>query len=269
MRRKFRKYRRFKKFKKRKSILKSRFFWIFILTLALIISVFYFFFLSEIFRIKEIRISASEDISQEEIQALLEKELKTPFFYFFHKDTFFLVNSSKIEDKILRDYPEIKEVDLKKEFPRSLVLEIKKRETAGIWCFSEDNCFSIDERGIIFRELTLENGKREDLMVIFLKDGEIKNLGEEVIPKEKMNQLLGIHDELEGNLQIAVEKFTLSGIERLDVKIIEGWEIYFDLSEDINLALTKLQLLLEKEISSAARGNLQYIDLRFSKVYYK
>lgn len=261
MRRKFRKYRRFRK---KKSILKSRFFRDFVLIPALVILVFYFFFLSEIFKIKEIQIFAPEDISKEEIQTVLEIKLKAPFLYFFHKNSFFLVHSKKIEEEISNEYPEIKEVNLKKEFPKTLILEIKKREAAGIWCFSEENCFLIDSDGIIFRGSTLE-----DLMVIFLKDGEIKNLGEEIIPKEKMNQLLGIHNELEEGLQVDVEKLTLSSENRLDVKTVEGWEIYFDLSGDINLALTKLGLLLEKEIPPQARENLQYIDLRFSKVYYK
>lgn len=264
MKRKFRKYRRFKRFKKRKSLLKSRFFWSFVLILASIILVFYFFFLSEIFKIREINISAPGDISREEIQALLERELKNPFFRFFHKDTFFLVNSQKIEDRILKEYPGIKEANLKKKFPKTLILEVKIREAAGIWCFNEHNCFLIDSDGVIFQGLT-----SEDLMVIFSKDDESKNLGEEVIPKEKINQILRIHNELEENLEIAVEKFTLSEGERLDVKTIEDWEIYFDLTSDINLALTKLGLLFEKEISPEDRENLEYIDLRFSKVYYK
>jgi len=57
--------------------------------------------------------------------------------------------------------------------------------------------------------------------------------------------------------------------KRLDIKTAEGWEIYFDLSSDVNFALTKLGLLLEKEIPLEKRGDLSYIDLRFSKVYYK
>lgn len=264
MKRKFRKYRRFKRFKKRKSLLKSRFFWIFILIPALVILVFYFFFLSEIFRIKEIKISAPEDISKEEIQVLLEKELETSFFIFFRKNTFFLVNSQKIEDRILKEYPEIKTADLKKEFPQTLILEIERKREVAICCLNDNDCFLIDRDGIIFGGST-----SEDLMVIFLKDGEVKNLGEEIIPEEKMNQLLGIHDELEKNLGIDVEKFILEGEESLDVKTIEGWEIYFDLTNDINLILTKLSLLLEKEISPENRENLEYIDLRFSKVYYK
>lgn len=266
MRKNFRKYRRFKK---RKSVLKSRLFWNFILIFILAISVFYFSFLSEIFKIKEIKISAPENIPQNEIQALLEKELKTPFFYFFHKNTFLLVSSERIEKGIQERYPEIKQANLKKKFPRTLILEIKTRVAAGIWCFNESNCFLIDKDGTMFRGPTSKQDLGGDLAVIFSENKGVKNLGEQVISREKINRLLEIDNKLEKDLEIAVEKFTLIGENRLDVKTVKGWEIYFDLSSDINLDLTKLQLLLEKEISPEARENLRYIDLRFSKVYYK
>ncbi len=84
-----------------------------------------------------------------------------------------------------------------------------------------------------------------------------------------MSQILKIKNVLEKEMGINTEKFTLKNPERLNVKTTEGWEIYFDLSGDIDLALTKLHLLLEKEISPEARKDLQYIDLRFTKVYYK
>jgi len=74
---------------------------------------------------------------------------------------------------------------------------------------------------------------------------------------------------LKQKLELGIEKFILLGQKRLDVKTTEGWEIYFDLAGDINLSLTKLSLLFDEEISQEARESLQYIDLRFSKVYYK
>ncbi len=269
MKRKFKKYRRFKK---RKSILKNRFFWDFILISALIILVFYFFFLSGMFKIQKIEILAPENIPKNELQDILEQELKTSFLYFFQKDSFFLVNDKEVEDKILKEYPDIKEVNLKKKFPKTLILEIKEREEAAIWCINDNSCFSIDKEGVILGDSTPKISKiegRENLMVIFLENGEIRKSGETVISEDELNQLFLIENELGKKLEIGLEKFTLVSEERLNVKTIDGWKIYFDLTGDINLDLTKLRLLLEKEIPPEDRENLQYIDLRFSKVYYK
>ena len=105
-------------------------------------------------------------------------------------------------------------------------------------------------------------------MKVFYDKKETGKLGENVISKDTLDKILKINENLEKKLEINPEKFILKD-NRLDVKTTEGWEIYFDLLGDINLALTKLHLLLEKEISPEARKDLQYIDLRFTKVYYK
>ena len=247
-----------RRFKKKKSIFKNRIFRNFILISVLICLSYYFLFFSEIFKIKEIKISASEIVLKKEIGNFLRKELG---------NNFFLVNSQNLENEILNRYPKLKKANLEKEFPASLILIIEKRKPVGILCFKEEsNCFLIDKQGVIFESSTSKYS--EDLVVIFLEK-ETKNLGEEVISQENLNQILKIQRNLEKNLQIDIEKFILKEDKRLDVKIEEGWEIYFDLSNNIDFVLTKLRLLLEKEIPPVKRENLEYIDLRFSKVYYK
>jgi len=183
-----------------------------------------------------------------------------------------------IENEILEKYPEIKNAYLKKKFPDSLVLEIEKRRLIGIFCSGikseeeKENCFLIDDEGIIFGDVIfggqISEDEQKDLIIIF-SENEDKNLGEEAVSKDKIDKLLKINSELEKNFEIKVEEFVLKEDKRLDIKTAEGWEIYFDLSSDVNFALTKLGLLLEKEIPLEKRGDLSYIDLRFSKVYYK
>ena len=57
--------------------------------------------------------------------------------------------------------------------------------------------------------------------------------------------------------------------KRLNTKTSEGWEIYFNLKGDLNWQITELGLVSEKQIPLEDRGELEYIDLRFSRVYYK
>ncbi len=71
-------------------------------------------------------------------------------------------------------------------------------------------------------------------------------------------------------MKLKIEEFNISSPTRLDVKTIEGWWVYFSTAFDIDLQITKLNLLLEKEISQEDRGVLKYIDLRFKdRAYYK
>ncbi len=69
---------------------------------------------------------------------------------------------------------------------------------------------------------------------------------------------------------LEVKEFTFFENElRLNAKTSENWSAYFDLKENLDWQLVKLELLLKKELSSDKRAGLEYIDLRFSKVYYR
>ncbi|MFC1629892.1 hypothetical protein ACFL11_01590, partial [Patescibacteria group bacterium] len=93
--------------------------------------------------------------------------------------------------------------------------------------------------------------------------------GEEVIEEEKINKILEINKGFRSNLKIQLEQAIIINQERLNVKTLEGWEAYFDLKGDINWQLTELKLLIEEKIPPDKRGDLEYIDLRFTKIYYK
>ena len=94
-------------------------------------------------------------------------------------------------------------------------------------------------------------------------------MGQTKPSKEIISEILKIQKQLQDKFKINTEEFILSDNQRLDVKTSENWEVYFDLSTDISLSLVQLNLLLEKEISLEQRKNLKYIDLRFSRAYYK
>lgn len=258
-----RRFRPKKRFKRKKSISRSRFFWDTILFFILGCSIFYFLFLSNIFQIREIQIAGPAGMPYWELREIVKEELNKDFLYFFTASSFFLVQAGSVEKKILKQYPDIETVELQKKFPNALFLEIKKKQPVAQLCFSADNCFLIDSEGIIYR-----GSPPASLVAIFKEQGKIKNPGEQAISPEEMNQILRIKSELK-KLEIEAVKFVLREGKRMDVKTADGWEIYFDLSGDINLALTKLHLLLEKEISPEERRNLKYINLRFSKIYYK
>lgn len=238
------KYRkRFKK--KERPFLKRRVFWDFFLVLLLVFLISYFLFFSGFFKIKRIEFLAGENYLQKEIGGILIGKLE---------DNLLLLNTQSLENRILKNYPEIAYISLKKEFPASLLVNIKKRVPVALFCFSgEEKCSLIDSQGIIFKG---DNS------------GNLSPIYSERIPSSQiMRQVLFVGRKLK-NAEIVPEAFRLSGNE-LDVKTKEGWEIYLNLKDDLSLALTKLNLLLEKEISSEERKNLQYIDLRFSKAYYK
>ena len=255
-----RRFRIKKKFKKRKSIFKNRFFWLSFFILVLVFGLSYLFIFSQVFRIKEIKISNVDDSLKLKVEEVIKNEIGSNIF---------LVNLKKMNKEILSQFSEIAELDFKRKFPSTLIIQIEEREAVGVWCYqTHDECFFIDREGIIFKKTKTEL-MQEEVMIVSLKKEEALVSGKEILVPRILELILKIKEDFEENLNIEIENFTIVSEKRLNIKTNENWEIYFNLEKDVKLEVTKLKALLEKEISPEERRNLEYIDLRFEKIFYK
>ena len=262
MRKKLRKPHRIKR---KKSIISCRFFWLSLLIFVIIGTVFYFLFFSEIFQVKEIVITGEKKVLKQELESFMEKRLENKILFYKTK-SIFVVGLNEIKKGILDSFPQIAEVEIKRVLPNTLNVVVTERLGLAIWCW-EDNCFFLDNEGVLFEEVRL---RTELIKIIDEQNTNSFAFGERVIEKEKLSQILKIESELKNGLKIPLEEIRIVSENRLNVKTKEGWEIYFSLKEDLDWQLTRLKLvLLEKEVPFQIREELQYIDLRFEKVYYK
>lgn len=260
-----------KRFKKKRLILKNRFFWYFILIFILIALIFYFLFLSPVFKIEKVEIFVPKNIQETEIRSFINFEFEKPFLHFFKKNTFFLVSKKKVEKDILQRFPAVEQAKIKKVFPNTFSLTIEERKPKGVCCIGKVNCFLFDKSGIVFSGYFKKDGETNSaLPIIFLKNKSNIKLGECVFSKEKIAQIFAIRKELLAD-NIGIENFEFAGGEKIVVKTKEGWKIYFSQNsiDSLNLALTKLNILLKDGLTEDERKNLEYIDLRFSKVFYR
>jgi len=228
------------------------------------------------FQVKEIRISGNQKIAVANIENIINEEIGKKLI-FFKTDSIFLVSLEKISKQLLEKYPLLAQVNLKKELPNILIIEAKERTPAGVWCRissqfasqkpgEQDNkCFSIDETGVAFEETTPTEG-------LVIKSQVAPNsvtLGQKVIEESLLKSILEIQQKLSSDLKIWITEFDILSNERLNVKTLQGWEIYFNPKGNINWQVVELGLVLEKEIPIEKVPSLEYIDLRFTKVYYK
>jgi cell division protein FtsQ len=263
--------------KKRKSILKSRFFWQMILFLVLFLGIFYLILFSPFFQIKEVKIFGNEKVFAKDIQNIIENQIKKKLLIFETKSIFFQ-NFKKINKNLLEKFPQIENINLKRKFPNILIIQIKEREPVSKWCKIKienqnkkdkkdliiEKCYLLDRQGIVFAETKEGN----DLVIKSKKEKEI-SLGQKVIEKEDLNLILEIKRKLKENLKIEIKEFLIVSFQRLNAKTSEDWQIYFNLKGDINWQIEELKILLKEKIPLEKRKDLEYIDLRFTRVYYK
>lgn len=250
--------------KKHKSVFRNRFFWFGLLALLVFGGTIYWLFFSTFFQVNEIRIFGNEKINGQELQQLIRPKLETDIFGIQLK-SIFLADTKPLQDLIADKFPVIDSLRVKKTFPRTIVIDIVERKPVGLWCW-ESNCFLIDKKGVIF-----ETGQEsQDLTINSKQPAGAIALGQRVVDEKTIEQILLVKKTIKENTGIETKDFTLiENEQRLNVKTTEGWEIYFDLSGNINWQLVRLELVLEKDLPQEKRPDLEYVDLRFSKVYYK
>lgn len=127
----------------------------------------------------------------------------------------------------------------------------------------------MDNNGIIFN---VSNDKDENLILIYSKSKIVPpslSLLDEVINEEKLSQIIEINRAFDNVLPVKITHFITNSNDMLHAVTEQGWSVYFVLKSDMQMDITKLKLLFDEELDAEKTKNLEYIDLRFSKAYYK
>jgi cell division septal protein FtsQ len=257
-------YQKSYRIKKKSPVFKRAFFWPAILAFLCLGGLSYFFFLSPFFQIKEINIEGQEKVFEEDILNIINRKTENNLLFFKTK-SIFLIDVLTMREDILTANPQVLGVTFERHLPSSLNVKISERKPAAVWCHLSE-CYFIDNLGIAFEKL-LENS--DLIKIASLNEIENFSLGEEILEKSLVSLVLEIQKKTEEKTGLKLLRAQVGSQNRIDFKTSEGWNVYFNTEEDVDWQITKLALVLEKEISLEDRGDLEYIDLRFARVYYK
>lgn len=258
------KFRKPYRVKRKKPILRRYFFRLGVLFFIFAVVLFYFLFFSEIFQVQKIIVTGEETVAKDSLKSLVEEKLENKILFFKTK-SIFLIDVQDIRKDILDKFPQIIEVEISRGFFDALNIAVIERLALAVWC-QDEGCFLLDNRGVIFEKAPPEI----DLIKIIDKQyiGPFA-LGEKVIEEELLSRIFGIESKLMGNLKISITEVSIISNERLDAETSEDWKIFFNLQGDLDWQITELGLVLVKQIPLERRRGLEYIDLRFSRIYYK
>jgi len=235
-----------------------------LILLIAIISYLILFF--DFFQVKSIKIEGNTTIKDSAIRQLVKENLPVSLVLLSSR-SIFLVRLNKIQETALRNFPEVYSIKLHRKFPDSIQIQIKERSPVGIFLF-EKKKYLIDKNGVVYKKNALTQEKSNE--IYFKKDSlsETPELGKEVISKTLMKTILNVESKLR-KINIQLEGIEVASPKRLNIKTVKGWEVYLDPQKEVDWQITRLDVVLQEEVSSQEREDLKYIDLRFDKVYYK
>lgn len=264
---------------KKESLLKNKMVLDIVLGVVFVFSLSYLVFFSRAFEIREVSIAAPSDLGHlvMQVKGSARRELDKSFLWVLNKKSFFSASIISIRKKVLKEYPEVDAMIIKRVFPNGLFLELYNREKVAVWCYNEANCFFIDKKGVIFKSTDEFEVIETELVLIFDRSDSIEipeaiaenKLLKNVISQEKLTQILEIEKIVTKDFSIPLQHFLTDGEEMLHAITENGLKMYFVLEENMEIIITRIKLLFKEELTPEKIKNLEYIDFRFSKVYYK
>lgn len=263
-----------KKLRLKKIFYKKPLFWVILLLIAICWTV-YFVLFSKTVQITAIEITGNEKVSANDIEDFIRDEAERQFFNWgiFHlsSKSIFLADKNQLKESVLRKFPAVQSAEVKKKISsRKISVALKERNFFGVFCqtvsLASEKCFMLDENGIVFEYL--ENVGQDLFIVRKVADDDKLFPGNLAVEKSMIDAVSAVKNNLETKFQIGVKEALIS--DYLVFITSEGWKIYFNPNDDIQFQITKMNALLEKEISPQERKKIQYIYLQYKdRAYYK
>jgi len=218
---------------------------------------------SPVFEVKEIKIAGAEKIEEKEFVGIIEKELNKKIGLFDSK-SILLFNLDQTKKELLARMPQAQDIKIEREFPSRIIASVQERRAAAAF-FSGGKFYSLDETGNAFEE----RSGADDLLKITVINGAPVSIGESALEKEILIGILRAASEMRAGTDILIAEAIVASPERVNLLAKEGWYIYFNPRKDIETQITKLLAVLADASFKEKRPNLEYVDVRFTRVYLK
>jgi len=253
--------------KKRKELIR---FSLYLLFFFLIASLAFYIIFGPYFQVKDVQI---QGVFRFDSKENLEKEIDdliTQRILFLKTKNIFLIHQKSLEKKLKeRDFL-IRELRLEKEYPSRIFIVLTERSPLGV-LESRSGSFFFDETGLVFLKtdgVFLSDKQQRNLLKVRDLSREAK-LGCLYFSKGEIHNFGLIKNFFEAKLDNPLKEIDVSNFNKVIVETEEGWKVFFDFEENLDINLQKLDILLANEIPREKRKKLDYIDLRFEKIFYK
>jgi len=244
--------------RRKKSIFTNFYFSFSVFASIILLSAAGFFLFSPRFQVSNLNVSGNKDIPTADLTKVAGEKIKTSFSllgFDFSTASIFLSDNNAVNN-LMKSFPEIEKVNIKKNFPNGLSLEVVEKTPVAVWTdvFDGSKTYLVDKNGTFIKDY--KEGEDSSLAKVNQQEKIDK------LDKKKTLELLSkIGDDLKGS-SITVFSFELFN-DKVSIKSNVSCQIIFNINEDLDWQIEKLGIVLKNSKYSPDLNKLQYIDLRF------
>jgi cell division septal protein FtsQ len=236
------------------------------IVLAIFILLFYWFFISNFFKVTRIEFS-SETLEAETLSESLTKEIED----IIGKNIIF-VKTEKIEKQLLTSFPAIEKISIQKKYPKTIILTLSEYDLIANIIHKKDaikKTYIINSIGYVVKE----NFENPSLPYIVLVSEEPINKEIPAIEKTRLNYIINATNYFQDKFGMRLVEVEYRSISReLHLITERGFSIWLDIQHSYETQLKKLKKAMVS--LDIYKENLDYIDLRIAggngnKIIYK
>lgn len=216
----------------------------------------YLVFFPNWFTVKEIAYISENNQTKNEVANIINNFFKdkTPY----PKNNWLLFSQKTVSNHIKKqNLISVKNVNVKKNFPNKLTLEIETREPKLVLANS-DISYVLGDDGFIM-ETSNSTNTDTSLLIINLKEKENLKVKDHFIHAQDSIALFNFFKDVLKNPSLNMNLKSLK-IPELTIKTQSGYDAVFNLNNDTQEALKQLQLLLS-HLEPSQKTTLKYVDL--------
>jgi cell division septal protein FtsQ len=226
------------------------------------VAIFGLFYASFQLNITDVKVGGMGNIPEDALLKAIKNKLTLSYSLFGKEitiDNFFLPQSKKMSS-MLDDFPQIESIGIKRDYKdKSISFEIKEKKPTVAWkeAFSGD-CFLADNNGTYIKDCGSED--ISGLVEINEETDVCKNNTD-----ARKNVILGAEKIIKqtAKLGILTVKFSLTENDKLSLDLDSGCKIFFNVNDDLDWELKKLEAVLKQDRYSGILAKFEYIDVRF------
>lgn len=216
-------------------------------------------------KIDEVKIAGVNQNEEEELKKWISDFLKGKHLSVLPFNNIFLFPGEKMKADVLSAFPELKSVSISNRLEMPLKVNVRKRDSVGLWC-SDNNCGFVDDEGVVFKKAPYFSGS------LFLKFFSASTtidfkIGSRLIEEDQFKKLIEFVN-LSSAVGVQISKITIKEEKQYELETASGWRILLGDTGNAKEASQNLEITLNNKIEN--KNELDYIDLRFgNKIFYK
>lgn len=241
------------------------------LLLAFILfALFYLFFMSSLFGLKQVKVLGLSRIPEDNVAELAWRQAEEKRLLVFKQKNILFFDTDDLQ-KTLTDNFSFDSVRVYKQWPHTLAVSLGERGLSFIWQDGDVRSFS-DSHGCLIKDVEV---KDEDISNYpFLSSVGAQDYLDQKsclsLDDDYLKAVFRLYDKLKAYPDMPLDKFLLDGaFNTLQVKFKDGPNIFFNVKEDLDKQLNKL-VVIKQDKGDDYFKSLEYIDLRYGdRAYFK